>query len=153
MGRSAACGAGRGPGGWGSTPSPRCLPQHRPCGEYPPDLQKFCSVTAAVLSALAVFTLMAHIRLGHIHDHLVEHIDRKTHQIEGLIIMSTQDIINAVVTQLGKAKDELLTQIADLNAQIANAGVAEQVDTTALTAAAQALDDIVPDAAPADPAA
>lgn len=67
--------------------------------------------------------------------------------------MSTQDIINAVVTQLGKAKDELLTQIADLNAQIANAGVAEQVDTTALTAAAQALDDIVPDAAPADPAA
>lgn len=64
--------------------------------------------------------------------------------------MATQDTINAVVAQLGKAKDEILTQIADLNAQIANAGVAEQVDTSALTAAAQALDDIVPDAAPAD---
>lgn len=66
--------------------------------------------------------------------------------------MSTQDTINAVVAQLGKAKDEILTQIADLNAQIEAAGVTEQVDTTALTAAAQALDDINPDA-PVDPAA
>jgi hypothetical protein len=109
-------------------------------------------VTAVIVSALAVFTLITNIRLGRIHDHLVEHLDRQTHHLEGLF-MATQDIIDAVVAQLGKAKDELLTQIADLNAQIANAGVAEQVDTTALTAAAQALDDIVPDAAPADPAA
>lgn len=70
----------------------------------------------------------------------------------GRHLMSTQDTINAVVAQLGKAKDEILTQIADLNAQIEAAGVTEQVDTTALTAAAQALDDINPDA-PVDPAA
>ena len=108
-------------------------------------------MTIVIVSALAVFTLITHIRLGRIHDHLVEHLDRQTHHLEGLI-MSTQDTINAVVAQLGKAKDEILTEIADLNAKIITAGVADQVDTSALTAAAQALDNIVPDAVPTDPA-
>lgn len=63
----------------------------------------------------------------------------------GRHLMATQDIIDAVVAQLAKAKDEILTKIADLNAQIEAAGVAEQVDTSALTAAAQALDDVVVD--------
>lgn len=109
-------------------------------------------VTAAGCFALA-YALVARVHLNGIHEHLVEHLDRQTHHIEGLINMATQDIINAVVAQLGKAKDELLTQIADLNAQIADAGVAEQVDTTALTAVAQALDDIVPDAVVTEPTA
>ena len=60
--------------------------------------------------------------------------------------MSTQEAINAVVAQLSKAKDEIVTKIADLNVQIEDAGVADVVDTSELTAAAQALDDIVPDA-------
>lgn len=64
----------------------------------------------------------------------------------GRQLMSTQETIDAVVTQLGKAKDEIVTEIGKLNEQIAAAGVTDQVDTTALTAAAQALDDIVPDA-------
>lgn len=68
----------------------------------------------------------------------------------GRHLMSTQEVIDAVAAQLAKAKDEILTKIADLNAQIAEAGVADQVDTSALTAVAQALDDVVPDAAPTE---
>jgi hypothetical protein len=65
----------------------------------------------------------------------------------GRLYMSTQESIDAVVAQLGKAKDELLAEIADVKAQLEAASVpAETVDLTALTAAAQALDDIVPDA-------
>lgn len=101
-------------------------------------------------STLIVLTLLALLvtnhRITHMHNHLVEHLDRATHHLEGLINVSTQDTINAVVAQLGKAKDEILSKVADLNAQIEAAGVAEQVDTSELTAAAQALDDIVPDA-------
>ena len=64
----------------------------------------------------------------------------------GRHLMSTQETINAVVAQLAKAKDELVAKIADLNVQIEDAGVQDVVDTSELTAAAQALDDIVPDA-------
>lgn len=65
----------------------------------------------------------------------------------GRLYVSTQESIDAVVAQLGKAKDELLAEIADVKAQLEAASVpAETVDLTALTAAAQALDDIVPDA-------
>ena len=61
--------------------------------------------------------------------------------------VSTQESIDGIVAQLGKAKDELLAEIADVKAQLEAASVpAETVDLTALTAAAQALDDIVPDA-------
>jgi len=63
------------------------------------------------------------------------------------LAMSTQESVDAIVVQLGKAKDELLAEIADVKAQLEAASVpAETVDLTALTAAAQALDDIVPDA-------
>jgi hypothetical protein len=65
----------------------------------------------------------------------------------GRLYMSTQESIDGIVAQLAKAKDELLTEIADVKAQLEAASVpAETVDLTALTAAAQALDDIVPDA-------
>jgi hypothetical protein len=68
----------------------------------------------------------------------------------GRSLMSTQDNINAVVTQLGKAKDEIVAKIADVQAQLDAANVpAEVVDLSALNAAAQALDDVVPDE-PAD---
>lgn len=69
-------------------------------------------------------------------------------------IVSTQDSINAVVEQLVKAQREIVNRIADVQAQLDAAGVAEQIDLSSLTAAAQALDDVVPDAAPdAEPAA
>lgn len=54
-----------------------------------------------------------------------------------------QDAVDAVVTQLGKAKDEIISKIADLEAQVA---AGETPDLSALKAAAQALDDVVPDA-------
>ena len=63
----------------------------------------------------------------------------------GKAIMSTQQAVDAVVAQLSKAKEEILSKVADLNAQIEDAGVADVVDTSELTAVAQALDDIVPD--------
>lgn len=59
--------------------------------------------------------------------------------------MSTQAAIDAVVQQLAKAKGEIVSKIADLNVQIEDAGVKDVVDTSELVAAAQALDDIVPD--------
>jgi uncharacterized protein YPO0396 len=72
----------------------------------------------------------------------------------GRHLMTAQEDINAVVAQLGKAKDEIVAKIADVQAQLDAANVpAEQVDLTALNAAAQALDDIVPDPAPVDPTA
>jgi len=65
------------------------------------------------------------------------------------LAMSTQESVDAIVVQLGKAKDEVVAKIADVQAQLDAAGVpAEQVDLTALTAAAQALDDVVADDAP-----
>ena len=69
-------------------------------------------------------------------------------------IVSTQDAINAVVEQLVKAQREIVNRIADVQAQLDAAGVAEKVDLSSLTAAAQALDDVVPDAEPdTEPAA
>jgi len=67
----------------------------------------------------------------------------------GRFIVSTQESIDAVVAQLGKAKDEVVAKIADVQAQLDAANVpAEVVNLDALNAAAQALDDIVPDAPP-----
>ena len=86
------------------------------------------------------------------HHHITEHLDRINYHLKEVITMSTQDAVNAVVAQLGKAKGEIVAKIVDLQNQI-DAGVpAEQLDLTDLTAAAQALDDVVPDAAeaPAD---
>ena len=64
--------------------------------------------------------------------------------------MSAQDAVNVIVAQLDKAKTEIVGKVADLQAQIDNGVPAEQLDLSALVAAAQALDDIVPDA-PVDP--
>ena len=67
--------------------------------------------------------------------------------------MSVQESIDSVVAQLTKARaeivqarDELLASIADVQEQLDSVEAPEDVDLTALTAAAQSLDDIVPDA-------
>lgn len=85
-------------------------------------------------------------RVNSTHDHLVEHFDRRTNQLEGKINLSTQDTVNAVVAQLGKAKGEIVVKLAEVQAQLDAAGVTpEAVDLSALVAAAEALDGIVPD--------
>ena len=61
---------------------------------------------------------------------------------------SLQQAVNAITEQLVKAQREVVSRIADVQAQLDAAGVAEQIDLSSLTAAAQALDDVVPDAAP-----
>jgi len=67
----------------------------------------------------------------------------------GRLIVSTQDSIDAIVVQLGKAKDEVVAKIADVQAQLDAAAVpADVVDLSALSAAAQALDDVVADEPP-----
>ena len=71
-------------------------------------------------------------------------ITRLIYAIEGFS-MSTQDAVNAVTEQLVKAQREIVARIADVQAQLDAAGVAEQIDLSSLTAAAQALDDVVPD--------
>ena len=100
-------------------------------------------LTAALAT---VFFISLHVRLNAIHDHLIEHLDRQTHHLEGIIMSAQQDAVNALTARLGVVRDELLSKIADLNVQIQDAGVAEVVDLSELTAAVQAIDDIVPDA-------
>lgn len=81
------------------------------------------------------------------NNYLGRRLDRLTLHLKGFILVSTQDSVNAVVDQLRKAQAEIVAKLADVQAQLAAAGVAEQVDLSALTAAAQALDDIVADPA------
>jgi len=98
---------------------------------------------AALTLAIAV---LAH-RIGSTHSHTIEHLDRQTNHLVGVFIVSTQDVINAITDQLVKAQREIVSRIADVQAQLDAAGVApDQVDLSSLTAAAQALDDVVPDA-------
>ena len=70
--------------------------------------------------------------------------------------MGLVDDLNAINIQLGKAKDEIVGKINDLEAANANAGVENAEVTAALASlkeSAQGLDDVVADAvapAPAD---
>ena len=64
------------------------------------------------------------------------------HTLKGTIMSAAQDAVDQITLQLGKAKDEIIAKVADLETQI-EAG--ETPDLTALKAAAQALDDVVPD--------
>ena len=59
--------------------------------------------------------------------------------------LSSAEAIAGVVVQLGKAKDEILSRIAGLEAAAA-AGEDLSGPLAELAAAAQALDDVVPDA-------
>jgi len=69
-----------------------------------------------------------------------------THRIERLT-MSLQSSVDEIVVKLGAVREEIVAKLADVQAQLDAANVpAEVVDLSGLTAAAQALDDIVPDA-------
>ena len=100
-----------------------------------------------IIAAVAALPgLVVCYRIQATHDHLVEHIDRQVAHLRKVTTVSTQDAINAITAQLVKAQGEIVNRIADVQAQLDAAGVAEQVDLSSLTAAAQALDDVVPDA-------
>ena len=102
-------------------------------------------MTLWVISCFGLLTAMAFAhRLTTIEAHLVEHLDRQAQSLKGVLV-STQDAVNAVTAQLVKAQREIVSRIADVQAQLDAAGVAEQIDLSSLTAAAQALDDVVPD--------
>lgn len=61
---------------------------------------------------------------------------------------ATQDAVDAITDKLGKAKDEILTEIETLKAQVAEGQIP---DLSRLEAVAQGLDDIVEDAPAVDP--
>lgn len=100
-------------------------------------------------AAIVLTTALLAVQAGRIHAHVIEHIDRQVNYLRRVITMSVQDAVNAVTSQLRKAQAEIVAKIDDVQAQLDAAGVAQDIDLSALTAAAQALDDIVPDAAPA----
>lgn len=71
----------------------------------------------------------------------------------GRSLMSLQDQVDALTAQVAKItaevtakQDALLAHLADVEAQLAAAGAAEDVDLSALKTAIQNLDDINPDA-------
>lgn len=103
-------------------------------------------VTLVIHSAIFGSLLYLAIFLIKAHNHINEHLDRQVAHLERFIALSVQDSINAVVLKLGKAKEEIVAKIADIQAQLDAANIpAEVVDLSALEAAAQSLDDIVPD--------
>jgi hypothetical protein len=106
-----------------------------------------------LLIANLVAALFILRRVKRSHNHLIEHIGRMLNHNQEKIAMTIQDAVNTVTARLDKVynevtgqADSLRTVIADLQAQVEAAGVAEQVDLSALEAAAQKLDDIVADA-------
>jgi hypothetical protein len=101
-------------------------------------------VLALVIAALAAIAITIH------HD-IIRTIERNTMSIN----VNVQATIDAAVAQLTKAHRELADRLEaatlGIQAQLVEAGVAEQVDLSALTAIAQQIDDLVPDAV-VDPA-
>ena len=63
----------------------------------------------------------------------------------GRSLMSLQETVDQLTEKLAIAYGEIVTEIGKLEAQVAAAGVAEQVDFSALQKAADMLDGIVPD--------
>ena len=63
-------------------------------------------------------------------------------------VMSLQDTVDQITEELARAYGEIKAEIAQVQAQVDAAGATEQVDLTALQAAADALDGIVPDTEP-----
>lgn len=70
-------------------------------------------------------------------------IAAQTAELKGYLMTAREDV-QAVVTQLGKAKDEILARLAELQTAIDN-GTVTVADLQPLRDAAQSLDDIVPD--------
>lgn len=108
-------------------------------------------MTIALIALTLATTVLAY-RLGTIHNHLVEHLDRQTAHLQGVIAMSQQGIVNRVVAQLSRAKEEIIGKLTELQTQIDNGVPAEELDLGPLTDLAQALDDVVLDAPVAPPA-
>lgn len=88
-------------------------------------------------------------RLRNVHDHIVEHINR----MRGSVMVHQQETLDALTALIKKGTAEVVSKIADLQAQVDDRVPVEDLDLSELTAAAQALDAIVPDPvvdAPAD---
>ena len=66
---------------------------------------------------------------------------------KGFGMSEVQAAVDAVTAQLGRAKDEILGEIAKLEAAVASG---EKPDLSGLIAAAQSLDDVVADAVVAE---
>lgn len=107
------------------------------------------NTTALLAVVIAAAWIETSLHAKQLHDHIVEHLNRNTAHLEEIIMSAQQDIVDAVVAKLAHVKGEVIAKLTDLQTQIDNGVPTEQLDLTALTEAAQALDDIVPDPAPA----
>ncbi len=74
---------------------------------------------------------------------------RMERHLEGIILSANSDAIEAVVAQLGKARDEIVAKIDALEAAVGN-GEDLSGPLAELRAVAQGLDDVVPDEVPAE---
>lgn len=97
---------------------------------------------------VTINTIIATWLMHHAEDRIIKHSDHRDVNIERIIRMTAQDTINEITTQLAKSGTEIVGKIADLEAAVA---AGETPDFTELKAAAQSLDDIVPDAVVVEP--
>ncbi len=67
--------------------------------------------------------------------------------LRGNALSAVQSVVDAVVAQLTKVRDEIVSKLDEVETQVVAAGVEDQVDLSGLQAIADALDAIVPDAA------
>lgn len=71
------------------------------------------------------------------------------YMVEGVVMSVSQDVVDQIVAQLGRVRDEIIEEIGVLESA---AAAGETLDLSALAAVAKSLDDIVPDpVAPVEP--
>lgn len=71
-------------------------------------------------------------------------------EMKETLMSVSQDTVDQITAQVEKSKSEVLGKIADLEQQVADG---QAPDFTALKAAVQGVDDIVPDVTPEEPTA
>jgi hypothetical protein len=111
-----------------------------------------------VLPVAAILLAVLFVLLGQLNSfHALRRVaEAHTAYLDRRLEVSTQAVVDALVAQLAKAKDEIVAKLeaatSNVQSQLVDAGVADQVDLSALAAIAQQLDDIVPDEVAVDPA-
>lgn len=73
-----------------------------------------------------------------------------TEQLKETIMSALDDTLNQITGQLAKAREEILTKLDELEAALAANQPPAQETLDALRAAAQSLDDVIPDQPPAE---
>jgi ABC-type transporter Mla subunit MlaD len=73
------------------------------------------------------------------------------HQLKNKLMATLEEQLDAIIAQISKASGEITDRIDELEAELGQITPSAQQKLDALKAAAQTLDDIVPDAPPPAP--